>query len=85
MVELEAAAANCLRSVSDSSKRCLAGAGLNAVVATTDVHEHGKLLLERVFSDLGIDLIDGGVSTDPDDLARLVTQSGADCRRRQHL
>ncbi len=45
-------------------------AGLKCIIATTDVHEHGKYLVERVLSHLGVDIIDGGVAVDPDDLVR---------------
>lgn len=38
-------------------------------VATTDVHEYGKRLVEQVLNKIGIETIDGGVSTDADDLA----------------
>lgn len=47
------------------------------IVASTDVHEHGKLALEQVMKDLGSDVVDGGVSVDPDDLARAAAAAGA--------
>lgn len=40
-------------------------------VATTDVHEYGKRLVEQVLKKIGVEVIDGGVSTDADDLAAL--------------
>ncbi len=42
---------------------------LKVLVATTDVHEHGKLLIEELLRRVGVEIIDGGVSTDPDKLA----------------
>jgi methylmalonyl-CoA mutase cobalamin-binding subunit len=48
------------------------------IVATTDVHEHGKLALEQVLVGLGAELIDGGVSVDADDLAAAAKEAGAD-------
>ena len=48
------------------------------VVATTDVHEHGKLLVERVLGGLGVKVLEGGVSCDPDDLARRAVEVNAD-------
>ncbi len=48
------------------------------IVATTDIHEHGKMALEQVFKPLGLRLIDGGVSVDADDLAEAAEASGAD-------
>lgn len=47
------------------------------IVASTDVHEHGKLALEQVLKDLGVEVIDGGVSVDADDLALAARESGA--------
>ncbi|MBT5353283.1 MAG: hypothetical protein HN718_02320 [Rhodospirillales bacterium] len=52
-------------------------AGLTVCVATTDVHEYGKNLIDQVLRDLNVELIDGGVSTDPEVLARLAHQSNA--------
>jgi methylmalonyl-CoA mutase cobalamin-binding subunit len=56
----------------------LQGNGLCIIVATTDVHEHGKMLLEGVLKRLGIATIDGGVSVDPGDLARVAESTSAD-------
>ena len=56
----------------------LDGNSLRIVVATTDVHEHSKMLLEGVFKNLGISIIDGGVSVDPADLARVAETHDAD-------
>ena len=47
-------------------------------VATTDVHEYGKRLVEQVLHKIGIETIDGGVSTDADDLAALACDVKAD-------
>ena len=46
--------------------------GLRVMVATRDVHEHGKMLVEEVLRRLGATVLDGGVSTDPDILAKRV-------------
>ena len=46
----------------------VSAAGLRICVATSDVHEHGKLLLEEVLRRLGAAPLDGGVSVDPDAL-----------------
>lgn len=47
-------------------------------LATTDVHEYGKRLVEQVLSKLGIDAIDGGISVDPDDLVQQAIEANAD-------
>ncbi len=48
----------------------IAGKNLRVCVATTDVHEYGKVVVERVLRDSCVKIIDGGVSTDPDFLAQ---------------
>ena len=37
---------------------------LRVLVATTDVHEHGKLLIEEILRRIDVEVIDGGVSTE---------------------
>ncbi|MGE0211561.1 MAG: cobalamin-dependent protein [Parvibaculaceae bacterium] len=61
----------------DHRKR-IAKAGLKAVIATTDVHEYGKILVETVLRELGVEILDGGVSTDPNDLAEQAEMQKAD-------
>ncbi|MCY3769842.1 MAG: cobalamin-dependent protein [Gammaproteobacteria bacterium] len=56
----------------------LSGSRLKIIVATTDVHEHGKMLIEGIFGRLGISVIDGGVSTDPRTLAKTAEDRDAD-------
>jgi len=45
--------------------------------ASTDVHFYGKRLMDMVGRRAGLEVIDGGVSTDPDDLAEILRQSEA--------
>ncbi len=40
------------------------------------MHEHGKLVLDMVLSEAGITVVDGGVSTDADDLASQAKHDG---------
>jgi methylmalonyl-CoA mutase cobalamin-binding subunit len=47
------------------------------LVATSDVHEHGKMLIEEMLKQLDVESVDGGVSTDPDRVAALVEETGA--------
>lgn len=61
----------------DDTRRVLGTMTPRVCVATTDVHEYGKLLLEQVFALAGVTVIDGGVCTDPDDLAAIALQAGA--------
>jgi hypothetical protein len=75
--EISDRAAQALSGLSDADRACFATSGLRVVTATTDVHEYGKRLLEEVFSELGIETIDGEVSTDPDQLAEAARGSDA--------
>jgi methylmalonyl-CoA mutase cobalamin-binding subunit len=56
----------------------IARARLKACVATTDVHEYGKILVESVLRQLDVEIIDGGISTDPNDLVDQAVTTGAD-------
>ncbi len=78
MEEVEHMASVRINQINDKDVAAVRGAGLNVLVATTDVHEHGKLVIERVFADVGIGAIDGGVSTDPDALVATARATGAD-------
>ncbi len=51
---------------------------LKACVGTTDVHEHGKALVERGLTKLGVTVVDGGVSADPERLVAIAIDSAAD-------
>lgn len=76
--ELTEMASARLKKVDASTAETLATAGLRVLVATTDVHEHGKMLLEAVLRDLGVSTNDGGVSTDPDVLIQIARDGRAD-------
>jgi len=76
--EIEALTTEHLKRVDEADRKAIVDSGLVAIVATSDVHEHGKLLVEQVFRDLGIRIADGGVSTDPDDLVDAAIEAKAD-------
>ena len=78
MEEVEHLAEERLSHISGDDIDAVKAAGLKVLVATTDVHEHGKLVIERVFASVGIGAIDGGVSSDPDALAAAARSTGAD-------
>jgi methylmalonyl-CoA mutase cobalamin-binding domain/chain len=77
-VELAHDAARRIGGVQPATAEALRQAAPRVLVATTDVHEHGKLLLEQVFQGLGVTVLDGGVATDPDDLADLAVFAKAE-------
>jgi methylmalonyl-CoA mutase cobalamin-binding subunit len=60
------------------ARQCIEVAGLRGCVATTDVHEYGKILIESVLAKLSIAIVDGGTSTDPNDLALQAKSARAD-------
>lgn len=65
-----------LSRISGTDHSQLSKSGLRIMVAATDVHEHGKMLVERLLEDLSLHIIDGGVSIDPDTLA---DRAAAEC------
>lgn len=56
----------------------LRASGLRVCVGASDVHEHGKKLIDQVLAGLGLDAIEGGTSVDPADLVGRALQGGAD-------
>lgn len=75
--ELDEKAADWLAGQADAAAM-IKPVGLKACVGTSDVHEHGKYLVERAFSGLGVEVIDGGVSVDPAVLVDRAQAAGAD-------
>ncbi len=75
--ELDEKAANWVAGHVEAAKR-IAPRRLKVCVGTSDVHEHGKYLVEQSLAGLGIQLIDGGVSVDPDVLVDRAQAGGAD-------
>ncbi len=67
--ELETRADLCVAALDARTRNSIAKAGFRACVATTDVHEYGKVLIESILARLGVRCIDAGVSTDPSALA----------------
>jgi len=75
--EISELAQHHLAQVKPDDRRIVGEHNFKVITATTDVHEHGKLLLDMVLSEVGITVIDGGVSTDADDLAFQAKHVGA--------
>lgn len=51
---------------------------LSVCIGTTDVHEHGKYLVEQALEGLGIGIVDAGVAVDPEVLVARAMEAGAD-------
>lgn len=75
--ELERQAQTCADTLSDVQKQHLSARGLKVCVATTDVHEYGKMLVESALNRLGVTALSGGVCTDPEDLIAKVESTGS--------
>ncbi len=67
-----------LESVSREDREILGPNRVKVLMASTDVHEHSKMLLESVFREIDIEAVDGGVSADSADLVRLAEQQEVD-------
>lgn len=76
--ELAAMADACVGHWAAPEIAAVSAAGLRVCVATSDVHEHGKLLLEEVLRRLGAAPLDGGVSADPHRLVAAAVAQQAD-------
>ena len=76
--ELDALAERHLDRVTSELRQRIGGLKPRVIVATSDVHEHGKMALEHVLRQLGADIVDGGVSIDPETLARAAVANGAE-------
>jgi methylmalonyl-CoA mutase cobalamin-binding subunit len=75
---LEAQGAGIASSLSQPDQETLRRAGFAACVTCTDVHEYAKILLEAVLRRLGVQVVDAGVSADPDAVAEQARTAGAD-------
>lgn len=76
--ELEHAARDWAGAVPADRASRIRGRGLRACVASSDVHEHGKNLIERTLVHLGVEVIDAGNSVDADDLVAAAVNARAD-------
>jgi methylmalonyl-CoA mutase cobalamin-binding subunit len=76
--EIEVLADAALARLEPAVQAAVAARRPKVIVATTDVHVYGKRLLETVFARLGVPVLDGGVSIEPDRLAERAAAEGAD-------
>jgi methylmalonyl-CoA mutase cobalamin-binding subunit len=77
-VEIEETATVCLDRIASGALKKLIKIAPRVVTATTDVHEHGKMVLDKVLRQAGAELIDGGTSVPARELAELATKERAD-------
>jgi methylmalonyl-CoA mutase cobalamin-binding subunit len=76
--ELRHAAAGWAERAPAAVRARLRASGLKVCVGASDVHEHGKMLIDQVLAEFGLDVIDGGTSADPGDLVARAIAGGAD-------
>lgn len=76
--ELRHATESWLDKVPPAVRRTVADAGLKVCVASSDVHEHGKNLIEHLLVRMDATVIDGGTSADADDLVAIALNNGCD-------
>ncbi|MDG1437467.1 MAG: cobalamin B12-binding domain-containing protein, partial [Emcibacteraceae bacterium] len=69
VAELENKANEVANFLNAEEKEVIKDRGFKACVACTDVHEYGKVLLEGVLNKIDVNVIDAGVSTDPEVVA----------------
>jgi methylmalonyl-CoA mutase cobalamin-binding subunit len=77
VAELENKANDVAAFLTSEEKEVIKDRGFKACVACTDVHEYGKVLIEAVLSKIDVNIIDAGVSTDPDVVATKALESDA--------
>jgi methylmalonyl-CoA mutase cobalamin-binding subunit len=78
VAELETRGEEIVAALAQPDREAIRQARFTACVTCTDVHEYGKILLEAVLQRLGVEVIDAGVSADPDAVAERARATGAD-------
>ncbi|MBZ9738684.1 cobalamin-dependent protein [Mesorhizobium sp. CO1-1-4] len=75
LTEIHEMAEAALASTTSDQRLALQKHRHKVVVATSDVHEHGKMLIEEILKQLNVETLDGGVSTDATALAANATET----------
>jgi methylmalonyl-CoA mutase cobalamin-binding subunit len=75
--EMEQTAERVLGGLNQTARERLRRSGTKICTASTDVHFYGKRLMDMIGGRAGLTIVDGGISTDPDDLAEILQSSGA--------
>lgn len=75
---LESQGEGIVTALAPAHREVIGRARLTACVTCTDVHEYGKILVEAVLGQLGVEVVDAGVSTDPEMVAERASGTEAD-------
>jgi methylmalonyl-CoA mutase cobalamin-binding subunit len=76
--ELEADAAAWVARVPVETRELIAERGLRVCVGSSDVHEHGKKLIESMLAGLDVVVVDGGTSVDPEAVVETAVRTRCD-------
>lgn len=76
--ELEENCQSIVQSLDKEAVAALAKRKLRVLTATTDVHEHGKQLIDRLLREISVEVVDGGISVDPNRVAALAAEQDCD-------
>jgi methylmalonyl-CoA mutase cobalamin-binding subunit len=79
LVELEAQGRAIAAAMEAPRREAIRRAALKACVASSDVHEYGKILLESALKPAGVEVVDAGVSADPAAVVAAAKRQGAHC------
>jgi methylmalonyl-CoA mutase cobalamin-binding subunit len=75
---LERAADKLVAQIGTGAREEIRAAKLSVCLSATDVHEYGKILIGETLARLGVSVIDAGVHAEPDAVAALARDKGAD-------
>jgi methylmalonyl-CoA mutase cobalamin-binding domain/chain len=75
---LESQGEGVVAALEETDRKEIGRAHLTACVTSTDVHEYGKILVEAVLGQLGVEVVDAGVSADPEEVAERACGSASD-------
>lgn len=76
--DIERGVARVMDTLDESTRAAVRARSLTACVASTDVHEYGKVMVEQVFAELGVTVSDAGTDAEPRRLAEAALAGGAD-------
>ena len=78
MAQLHELSDSVIKHLPATTRQRIRESGLLGCIATSDVHEYGKIVLEQVCKQLDVTLTDAGTSADPDTVAKAAYDSKAD-------
>ncbi len=76
--DLEESAHEWVDRVPETARAAIAERALRCCVASSDVHEHGKNLIERILGMSAVGIVDGGTSADPETVVAAAIAENAD-------